>query len=36
MRIPGADQAIGHLIKWAEKDEWALYRRQVFAEHSGR
>ena len=33
MRIPGADQAIGHLIKWSEKDEWAPYRRQVFAEH---
>ena len=33
MRIPGADQAIGHLIKWSEKDEWAAYRRQVFAEH---
>jgi hypothetical protein len=28
MRIPGADQAIGHLIKWSEKDEWAPYRRQ--------
>jgi hypothetical protein len=23
MRIPGADQAIGNLIKWSEKDEWA-------------
>jgi hypothetical protein len=33
MRIPGADQAIGHLIKWSEKDEWEPYRRQVFAEH---
>ena len=33
MRIPGADQAIRHLIKWSEKDEWAPYRRQVFAEH---
>ena len=33
MRIPGADQAIGHLIKWSEKDEWAPYRRHVFAEH---
>jgi hypothetical protein len=33
MPIPGADQAIGHLIKWSEKDEWAPYRRQVFAEH---
>ena len=33
MRIRGADQAIGHLIKWSEKDEWAPYRRHVFAEH---
>ena len=33
MRITGADQAIGHLIKWSEKDEWAPHRRQVFAEH---
>ena len=33
MRIPGADQAIGHLIKWSEKDEWEPYRRQVFAEY---
>ena len=33
MRIPGVDQAIGHLIKWSEKDEWEPYRRQVFAEH---
>ena len=33
MRIPGADQAIGHLIKWSEKDEWTPYRRHVFAEH---
>jgi hypothetical protein len=33
MRIPGADQAIGHLIKWSEKDQWEPYRRQVFAEH---
>ena len=33
MRIPGADQAIGHLIKWSEKDEWAPYRRHVFTEH---
>ena len=33
MRIPGADQAIGHLIKWLEKDEWEPYRRQVVAEH---
>jgi len=33
MRIPGADQAIGNLIKWSEKDEWAPYRQQVFAEH---
>ena len=33
MPIPGADQAIGHLIKWSEKDEWAPYRRQGFAEH---
>src|SRR5258705_12378439 len=33
MRIAGADQAIGHLIKWSEKDEWEPYRRQVFAEH---
>jgi hypothetical protein len=33
VRIPGADQAIGYLIKWSEKDEWAQYRQQVFAEH---
>lgn len=33
MRIPGADQAIGNLIKWSEKDEWAPYRQQVFAKH---
>jgi hypothetical protein len=33
MRIPGADEAIGNLIKWSEKDEWAPYRQQVFAEH---
>jgi hypothetical protein len=33
MRIPGADQAIGNLIKWSEQDEWAPYRQQVFAEH---
>ena len=33
MRIPGADQAIGNLVKWSAKDEWTPYRDQVFAEH---
>jgi hypothetical protein len=35
MRIPGADQAIGNLVKWSAKDEWAPLRDQVFAEHLG-
>jgi hypothetical protein len=33
MRIPGADQAIGNLVKWSLKDEWELYRAEVFADH---
>ncbi|MBE0532621.1 MAG: hypothetical protein IH626_17495 [Rhodospirillales bacterium] len=33
MRIPGADQAIGNLIKWSAKDEWTPYLDQVFADH---
>ena len=35
MRIPGADQAIGNVIKWSLKDEWEPYRAEVFAEHFG-
>lgn len=35
MRIPGGDQAIGNLVKWSAKDEWAPLRDQVFAEHFG-
>lgn len=33
MRIAGADRAIGNLVKWAAKDDWAHYREQVFADH---
>ncbi len=33
MRIPGADQAIGNLVKWSAKDDWAPFQAQVFAEH---
>lgn len=33
MRIPGADQAIGNLVKWSTKEEWAPLREQIFAEH---
>ena len=33
MRIPGADQAIGNLVKWSAKDYWAPFQAQVFAEH---
>jgi len=33
LRIPGVDQAIGNLVKWSEKDEWAPYRDRVIAEH---
>jgi len=33
MRIAGVDQAIGHLVKWAEREDWAPYREEVFASH---
>lgn len=33
MRIPGREQAGRNLIKWSEKDDWALHKAQVFAEH---
>lgn len=33
MRIPGVDQAIGNLVGWSAKEDWAPYRNQVFAEH---
>jgi hypothetical protein len=33
MRIPGADQAIGNLVKWSSREEWAPYQAEVFAEH---
>jgi hypothetical protein len=33
MRIPGADKAIGNLLKWSTKEEWRQFREQVFAEH---
>ena len=33
MRIPGAEKAIGNLIKWSAKEDWTPYREQVFAEH---
>lgn len=33
MRIPDADQAIGNLVKWSARDDWAPYQAQVFAEH---
>lgn len=33
MRIAGANRAIGNLVKWAAKDDWAFYREEVFASH---
>jgi hypothetical protein len=33
MRIPGADKAIGNLMKWSASEEWIPFREQVFAEH---
>jgi|TARA_Y100000031_G_C8232221_1_gene391481 hypothetical protein len=33
MRIPGADKAIGNLIKWSAKEEWNPYWERLFAEH---
>lgn len=33
MRIAGRDQAIGNIVKWSARDDWAPYREQVFAEH---
>lgn len=33
MRIPGVGQAIDNLVKWSEREEWAPYRDEVFAEH---
>jgi hypothetical protein len=33
MRIAGADQAIGNLVKWSTRDDWAPYREEVFASH---
>ena len=33
MRIPGADKAIKNLLKWSEKEEWRIFRKQVFADN---
>lgn len=33
MRFAGVDQAIGNLMKWSDKDDWAPYRDEVFASH---
>ena len=33
MRIPGADKAVGNLIKWSARDEWGPMLEQIFAEH---
>ena len=33
MRIAGGDQAIGNLVKWTSKEDWAPYRDEVFASH---
>lgn len=33
MRIPGADKAIGNLVKWSASEDWSPYREKVFAEH---
>jgi len=33
MRIPGADKALKNLLKWSEKEEWSIFREQVFADN---
>ena len=33
MPIAGRYQAIGNIVKWSARDDWTLYREQVFAEH---
>ncbi len=33
MRIPGADRAIGNLVKWSTKDDWGPFLESVFASH---
>ena len=33
MRIPGADKAIKNLLKWSAKEEWNIFREQVFADN---
>jgi hypothetical protein len=33
MRIPGADKAIKNLLEWSAKEEWSIFREQVFADN---
>jgi hypothetical protein len=33
MAIPGSDLAIKNIMRWSQKENWASYQEQIFAEH---